>query len=89
MQPDKQAKLEDELAKARKAERAYDDFVKPFVDARLKLIFDEFSNAEQLDTERLAALHRMSITVRAFEAEIQAFITTGKMAAFELQKLEE
>lgn len=83
--PQNEVLLKEELAKAYRAQRAYEEFIAPFVSARKEAIWDAFDSTDPSDTMRLAELRRMSIIVSALDEDIKSFMTTGQMAKMQLE----
>ena len=76
--------LKYEVSRAHRAERAYEDFIKPFIKSKQEVFYEAFMSTEPDDFERLAEIRRMTMAIDALDHEIKEFIITGKMAAIQL-----
>jgi len=84
-----QSQLVDEKYKGARAEAAYKEFIKPFIEANQKSIYDAFMNSDPEDTERLSELRRMTIVVSLLDGAIKSYIDTGRMAVLSLKEAEQ
>lgn len=86
MQPEQRNQLSDERAQGNRAERAYSEFIKPFIEAMNKQLYDAFNSVSPIDTASLADIRRTQMVVNELEANIKEFITTGNMASLMLNQ---
>jgi len=83
--PDETHQLTQEQMRGDRAKRAYDEFIRPFVEEKMKVFFEAFGTCEPDDVKRLSEIRRMSMAVQALDDEIKSFITTGQMARIQLE----
>lgn len=84
---DRQAR-EEELAKGHRAERAYQEFVAPFIKEKKQIFYEAFNSTEPDDTNRLSQIRRMVMTLDTLDQEMKAYMTTGQMARIQLEESE-
>jgi hypothetical protein len=89
MRHEERSQLKGEVGKAHRAERAYSEFIKPFIEAKHKIYWAAFKSSDPENKERLAEIRRMTMAIDALDQEIQEFITTGKLAEIALAKEDE
>lgn len=78
------AKLEQEVLYGNKAKKAYKLFVKDFIDAKRKQLYETFKTVELTNEQDLIAIKRLDLALSSLEAEIQSAIDTGRMASISL-----
>lgn len=83
--PEELAQLTKEQARGERARRAYDEFIHPFVEEKMRVFFEAFQACEPDNIRRLSEIRRMSMAIQALDDEIKSFITTGKMAEMQLE----
>lgn len=81
VEPGEVDKLKLEQLQGSRAEHAYEEFIKPFVDQKLELLFQAFNDLPLTAQEDLMEVKRMLYAVNALDDEIKSIITTGKMAS--------
>lgn len=89
LQPGEVDKLKDEQLRGSRAEHAYEEFIKPFVEQKLQLLFQAFNELPLTAKDDLMEVKRMLYAVNALDDEIKSLITTGKMASKLLSESEE
>lgn len=75
-----------EQAKGLSAERAYNEFIKPFVEEKRQVLFEAFQTISISESEDLMEVKRMLATVNALELDIISKIETGRLATHALEK---
>lgn len=80
-----QEHLEQERAKGQEAELVFETHIKPFVEAKEKLLFEAFQNCPVGNVELLKDIKFQMTAIRSLESHYQEFITTGKLAAIQLE----
>lgn len=78
-----------EVELGRKAQLAYNGFIKAFIDKKKETLFDNFCNAKMSDTDTLMEAKRLVAILNDMESEIQTIITTGELASKSLSNLDE
>lgn len=78
-----------EDASGRRAQKAYNEFIKPFIEAKEKLLYEAFKDADPEHSELLCNIARASLAIRALDAEINSHILTGQMASISLAQEED
>jgi hypothetical protein len=71
-----------------KAQRAYDEFIGPFIQEKKLVLFTSFCNLPLTDTDRLMEVKRMMFAIETLESEINNVIETGKLASITLNEEE-
>lgn len=83
---DQEEKLQNEQLLGNRAQIAYDQFIKSFVDEKRAILFDSFRALPLTEEESLMEVKRMLYAIDALETEILTVIDTGKMASMSLNK---
>ena len=83
--PEEIDQLTSEQRRGDRAKRAYDEFIRPFIEEKMQVFFEAFHTCEPDDVKRLSEIRRMSMAVQALDDEIKSFITTGQMARIQLE----
>ena len=81
--------LFNEQIKGNNAQKAYNDFIKPFVEAKRKQLFEVFASLGLTESENLMEVKRMLYAIDTLDAEIRSMINTGQMASQTLNSNEE
>ena len=81
--------LEAELLLGRRAEQAYNLYVKAHIDRTVLNVYTEIENCSVSDLETLQKLKGLLTAIRGLESSILSDIDTGKMAAIALEKQNE
>lgn len=76
--------LNERIALGARASQAYELYVKQFISAQRKIIFQQFST-EPFNIEVIAELKRCDMALSSLEGQIQADIAYGKKATQELK----
>jgi hypothetical protein len=84
--PEELDQLTREQQRGDRARRAYEEFIQPFIEQKMKVFFEAFHTCEPDDVKRLSEIRRMSMAVQALDDEIKSFITTGQMAKIQLEE---
>ena len=71
-----------------KAQKAYDDFIGPFIEDKKQTLFQAFCDLPLSDTENLMEVKRMMFAVETLDTEIKTVIQTGEMASHTLNEQE-
>jgi broad specificity phosphatase PhoE len=69
-----------------RAGRAYDDFIKEFVEEKREILFDNFRALPLTDETSLMEVKRMSYALDTLENEIKTVIETGRLAGISLSE---
>ena len=81
--------LEAELLLGRRAEQAYNLYVKAHIDRTVLNVYTEIENCSVSDLDTLQKLKGLLTAIRGLESSILSDIDTGKMAAIALEKQNE
>ena len=84
-----QEQLENEQLLGNRAQRAYDEFIKPFIEDKRRILFEAFQAIRISDTDDLMEVKRMLSAIDALDIEIRTVIDTGKLASESLKQNEE
>jgi len=79
-------KLEQERAKGEQYKRAYDNLVKPFIEAKNKELFEAFTIIPTNETDKLMMIKHQSNALRSLDDEFKSYITTGELASKSLNE---
>lgn len=71
-----------------RAERAYEEFIKHFINERRKELFNAFQVESVTNPDNLMEIKRMTMALSALEQEILTIIQTGQLASTSLKKME-
>lgn len=89
MQDSEKEILDDESAKGRRAEAAYNGFFKPFFDEKEKVLIEAFRTVSVTDSKALLNIKLQFKAIDSLHDEMMTFINTGKMASKTLTDGEE
>lgn len=78
--------FEREQRRGIKASHAYNDFIKPLLEEKREILFQEFGKIQIDDTSTMQEIRRHLTIINTLDTEIQAIIATGRMAAQTLMK---
>lgn len=81
-------RLEKEKALGEQYSRIYENYVKPFVDAKQESLFEAFKACPSDDKDKLVLIRLQVNAVEALDVEFQHYITTGKLAEKTLNDME-
>ena len=73
-------KLRDEVALAGRARKAYELFIKGFIEQKREDLFEVFCDLQNTDTEGLIEVKRMLSAINALEMDVRNVLDTGKLA---------
>lgn len=82
-------RLQNESIKGAKAEKVYENYIKPFTEAKTEILFNAFKDISINDPEALMEIKRTLRTLESLDQEFLNFIDTGKMATQSLSVLME
>ena len=88
LEPGEIDKLKDEQLLGSRAEHAYEEFIKPFVENKRQVLFQAFRDLPLTAEIELMEVKRMMYAVNALDDEIKSVITTGRMASKTLSESE-
>lgn len=80
-------KLDDEIRLGGKAQRAYDEYILPFIVAKRQALFLNFCDAKNSDITTMQEAKRMNSVLDSLENQIMTDIDTGKMAIVQKKNL--
>jgi len=66
------------------AQSAYDNFIRPFVEANRVNLFEKFQDIPMEDIETLKECKRMALLIETLNDYMENIISTGKLAAHSL-----
>lgn len=89
MNQQEEAQLRDEVVKAHRAEAAYKEFVKPFVDANKLSLISALENTDPVNFDSVREIHRMILVLNKFNDGMKEYVTTGKLARLALNESKE
>lgn len=81
-------KLSLEQLRGGKAQRAYDEFIGPFIQEKKLVLFSSFCDLPLTAEHELMEVKRMMFAIETLEREINNVIETGKMASITLNEQE-
>lgn len=84
---ERKAKLEIDIALGENKRQVYEQHIKPFIEARERVLFEAFQNIRAQDTESLQAIKMQQTVLASLEAYFREYIDTGKLAKHELEKM--
>jgi len=85
MKEEQYEQLENEVLRGQRAQRAYDEFIKEFVELKKVILFNNFCSIGVSETEKLQEARRLVTVIEDLEAHIITIINTGKMATKTLE----
>ena len=85
MKEEQYEQLENEVLRGQRAQRAYDEFIKEFVELKRVILFNNFCSVSVSETEKLQEARRLVTVLGDLESDILSVINTGKMAAKTLE----
>jgi len=80
--------LDNERVLGNRAQHAYDQFIKPFIEDKRMTLFHAFQSVRISDTDDLMEIKRMLSAIDALDIEIRTVIDTGKLASESLKETE-
>lgn len=83
------AKLEIDAALGDQKRQIFNDHIKPFIEAKERVLFEAFQNINAQDIAQLQAIKMQQTVLASLEAYFREYIDTGKLAKHELEKLNE
>lgn len=81
------AKLEIDIALGEKKREIFENHIKPFIDAKQKVLFEAFVNVSAQDVKQLQNIKMQQTVLSSLEAYFREYIDTGKLAKHELEKM--
>lgn len=81
------AKLEIDIALGEKKREIFENHIKPFIDAKQKVLFEAFVNVSAQDVKQLQNIKMQQTVLSSLEAYFREYIDTGKLAKYELEKM--
>ena len=75
------------IAKAERAKQLNEEFIKPFIESKHRILFNAFVEVDANDTDRLQLIRLQSTALSSLEAELQTYIDSGKIAKHELESM--
>lgn len=85
MKEEQYEQLENEVLRGQRAQRAYDEFIKEFVELKKVILFNNFCAVSINEPDKLMEARRLVTVIEDLEAHIITIINTGKMAAKTLE----
>lgn len=80
--------LTHERAHGDRAQRAYNEFIKDFIQERKDVCFEAFKLTPILEVESILETKRLLMAIEALDGYIQEIINTGKLASTSLKNEE-
>jgi hypothetical protein len=80
--------LEQEKAKGEAHQRAYDNYVKPFFEAKEAELFEAFKYTPSTDTDALVMIRLQLNALEGLKTHFEHYIQTGRMAEATLTEME-
>lgn len=84
-----QAKLEIDAALGERKRQIFDEHIAPFIEAKQKVLYEAFVNVPAHDVQQLQNIKMQQTVLSSLEAYFREYIDTGKLARYELEKLNE
>ncbi len=81
IQPGELDKLKNEQLRGSRAEHAYEEFIRPFIEEKQQILFAAFNDLPMTAEKELMEVKRMLYAVNSLDDEIVSIINTGKMAS--------
>lgn len=81
------AKLEIDIALGEKKREIFENHIKPFIDAKQKVLFEAFVNVSAQDVKQLQNIKMQQTVLSSLEAYFREYIDTGKLAKYELENM--
>lgn len=82
------AKLEIDIALGNQKQEIYQNHIKPFIEAKEKILFEAFESIPATDVKTLQSIKLQQTAIRSLAAYFKEYIDTGKMAKFELENIQ-
>lgn len=82
---EKQTHLEQERAKGEDYQRVFESYIKPFIQATEKVLFDKFTDTSVTNVDALKDIKFQMTAIRALEAHFGEYMTTGQLASIQLE----
>ncbi len=79
-------RLQDELQQSRRAQQAYDLYIKKHIETVTKSIYESIEACSITDTETLIGLKGLLSAIRSLERSVLNDIDTGRLAKETLEK---
>lgn len=86
---EKRARLEIDAALGDNKREIFEAHIKPFIEAKERVLFEAFKDVRAQDTEQLQAIKMQQTVLAGLEAYFREYIDTGKLAKHELEKMNE
>lgn len=80
MDDELKAQIEMDAAKGETYQRAWDNIIKPFIDAKQAELYQAFVDSDVNDKERMLTIKLQSNAMESLENEMKHYINTGKLA---------
>lgn len=86
MKSEETVKLEREVALGAEYEMVYNNYIKPFIEEKEAVLFEQFKDTNVLKTDELQAIKLQATAIRSLASHFTSVIQTGKMARITLEK---
>jgi len=84
-----QKQLKKESTKGRRAQFAYEGFIRPFTEEKRKVLFEAFQAVSVEFPDQLMEIKRQLMAVEALDHELKVYIETGTLAEYQLNNDQE
>ncbi|WP_438980222.1 hypothetical protein [Polynucleobacter sp.] len=85
MKEEQYEQLENEVLRGQRAQRAYDEFIKDFIQFKKLTLFNNFCAVSINEPDKLMEARRLVTVLEDLESEILSITNSGKMAAKTLE----
>jgi hypothetical protein len=76
--------LRKEASDGRRAQFAYEGFIRPFIEHKRQVLFEAFHAVSVEHPEQLMEIKRQLMAIEALDHEIKVYIETGQLAEHQL-----
>lgn len=66
-------------------QRVFDDYIKPFIEEKSKVLFDAFSNVPASNVDALKDIRMQLTAIHALESDFMHYINDGNIAKYEME----
>ena len=84
--PEKEAVLNDQIAKGRNMQAAFDSALRTFFDDKQVQLFRAFMDCKAGDLKTLETIHHASQAMNSLQAEVQGVIDSGKISTVQKER---
>lgn len=86
---EQRARLEIDAALGSRKSEIYEQHIKPFIEAKERVLFEAFTNCNPADKETLQIIKLQANAIKSLGEYFQEGINSGKLAKLELERQDE